>query len=418
MRRRRWSATGAAGVELHARARPRARSSPHEHSINRRRLIHSLTLASRTHCPPHQHSTPRTREEHALKSTTWTYPQLPAQSVAPQTQVTSPGPAFGATNTNDTGIPAASQTTLARVRHPEGSDGVPGDRLGCRARCTLETARLVWRDLVSVFDWMGGGGGSVLFARPRHTHADSCMMEGFVRQGVITHTHESIPPCIQMAAHVWFTINLARSRLLRRQAGPCLHRTLASAANTAISRSLRARTGGITHHHMYRTDSGYLGWGTGSIRWGAWSERNQLAGTHASGQSMTCPALAPPLSAASERGAGCPQQTAPGWMTCARHVGQRRSQGKKLAGRVRLVAWASAQCGLGLSAREYDLRLVPCRPSSARLDRLDPPLLASSSPMIARRSLLPRGVLRTPFTQMRFLPASNSGRSIWPLQNA
>ena len=170
MRRRRWSASGAAGVELHARARPRARSSPHEHSINRRRLIHSLTLASRTHCPPHQHSTPRTREEHALKSTTWTYPQLPAQSVAPQTQVTSPWPAFGATNTNDTGIPAASQTTLARVRHPEGSDGVPGDRLGCRARCTLETARLVWRDLVSVFDWMGGvGAQSCSHARAIHT---------------------------------------------------------------------------------------------------------------------------------------------------------------------------------------------------------------------------------------------------------
>ena len=166
MRRRRWSASVAAGVELHARARPRARSSRHEHSINRRRLIHSLTLASRTHCPPHQHSTPSTLEEHELKSTTWTYPQLPAQRVAAPTQVTSPWPAFGATNTNDTGIPEASPTTLARVRHPEGSDGVPGDRLGRRARCTLETARLVWRDLVSVFDWMGGGWGLSLGRTP------------------------------------------------------------------------------------------------------------------------------------------------------------------------------------------------------------------------------------------------------------
>ena len=41
----------------------------------------------------------------------------------------------------------------------------------------------------------------------------------------------------------------------------------------------------------------------------------------------------------------------------------------------------------GPSARDYDLRLVPCRPSSALLDRLDPPLLASSSPMIARSGL-------------------------------
>ena len=46
--------------------------------------------------------------------------------------------------------------------------------------------------------------------------------------------------------------------------------------------------------------------------------------------------------------------------------------------------WASVQRGLGLSARDYDLRLVPCRISSALLDGLDPPLLASSSPMIVK----------------------------------
>ena len=134
-----------------------------------RALFSTRTL----HKSPTPYTFTHTRIPHALSPTptlhpkhTWTYPQLPAQRVAPQTQVTSPWPAFGATNTNDTGIPAASQTTLARVRHPEGSDGVPGDRLGRRARCTLETARLVWRDLVSVFDWMGGGWGLSLVRAP------------------------------------------------------------------------------------------------------------------------------------------------------------------------------------------------------------------------------------------------------------